>query len=293
MSTKQVSPLTLEVFTSPTEALRPGQTYSPITSTLVSGQREAILIDAQLTFQQARNVAEWVRASGKHLTTIYITHGHGDHYFGIGTIRELFPNVRAVTTPAVARNIQETLDAGVLSTFWEPALGPLAQYIPAAPVIPEALEGNVIELEGRELQIVEVGQSDTFPTTVVHIPSLDAVVAGDVAYNGIHVYMVETDEARREAWIESLNKIEGLKPKIIVVGHKRPEAPDNIPAAILSQTRNYIRDFSRAFAESENADALIAKMLATYGDLGNPGTLWFSANAMFRDLDELRETLPE
>jgi len=104
---------------------------------------------------------------------------------------------------------------------------------------------------------------------------------------------VETDEAKREGWLESLNQIEALKPKIIVVGHKQPEAPDNIPAVILSQTRNYIRDFSQALAESKSAEALIAKMLGAYGDLGNSATLWFSARAMFRDLNELRETLPE
>ena len=90
--------------------------------------------------------------------------------------------------------------------------------------MPEALDGDVIDLEGHALRIVTVGQSDTGVSTIVHVPSLDAVIAGDVAYNGIHQWLAQTDHEKRMQWIASVEKIEALEPRIVVASHKRPDA---------------------------------------------------------------------
>ena len=147
--------------------------------------------------------------------------------------------------------------------------------------MPEALDGDVIDLEGHALRIVTVGQSDTGVSTIVHVPSLDAVIAGDVAYNGIHQWLAQTDHEKRMQWIASVEKIEALEPKIVVASHKRPDARDDNPAIILGNTKTYIRDFDRSLSESHSAQELVDAMMALHGGLGNPYTLWTAAQGVF------------
>jgi len=255
-----------------------GEATWPATSvSLISGERDAVLIDALLVPDDARRVVDWIRATGKNLTTIYITHGHGDHFFGLNTILAAFPNARAVTAAAVVPEAQSQLSPGLMQ-FWN-AVFP--GQIPEHPIVPDALEGDVIDLEGQELRIITVGQSDTGVSTIVHIPSLAAVIAGDVAYNGIHQWLAQTDHEKRMGWIASVEKIEALEPRIVVASHKRPDARDDDPAAILGNTRTYIRDFDKSLSESHSAQELVDRMMVLHGGLGNPYTLWTAAQGVF------------
>jgi glyoxylase-like metal-dependent hydrolase (beta-lactamase superfamily II) len=132
--------------------------WVPTSATLIYGERDAVLVDAFLTVEQASAVVEWVAASGKNLTTIYITHGHGDHFFGIGALLRRFPNAKAVATPNVLKVMRQQMSPEFVASFWN------ARYpgqIPEHLVLPEELKGNVIDLEGRELIVVEVGHTDT------------------------------------------------------------------------------------------------------------------------------------
>src|SRR6202167_5344817 len=137
--------------------LPPGKeqwTWVPTSATLIFGQQDAVLVDAFLTIEQAATLVEWVAASGKNLTTIYITHGHGDHFFGIGALLNRFPKARAVATPDVVESMRRQASPEIDSSFWK------ARYpgqIPEHLVLPEELRGNVIDLESRELIAVEVG----------------------------------------------------------------------------------------------------------------------------------------
>jgi hypothetical protein len=110
---------------------------------------------------------------------------------------------------------------------------------------------------------------------------LDAVIAGDVAYNGIHQWLADTDHEKRMQWIASVEQIEALEPKTVVAGHKDPDARDDDPAAILSDTKTYIRDFDDALSESRSAQELVDKMMVLHGDLGNPYTLWTASQGVF------------
>jgi glyoxylase-like metal-dependent hydrolase (beta-lactamase superfamily II) len=163
--------------------------WSPISATLVYGQRDAVLVDALLTVKQAHALVDWVAASGKNLTTIYVTHGHGDHFFGIGALQNCFPNARAVATPDVVRAMQQQASPEYVANFWSVRF---PGQIPKRLVIAEELKGNVIDLEGRDLVVVEVGHTDTDHTTCLHVSSVGLVVAGDVAYNDFHPYRVES-----------------------------------------------------------------------------------------------------
>ena len=140
----------------------------------------------------------------------------------------------------------------------------------------------MIDPEGHQLHIIAVGQSDTAPSTIVHIPDLDAVIAGDVAYNGIHQWLADTDHEKRMQWIASVEQVEALDPAVVVASHKRPDAPDDDPAAVLGGTKTYIRDFDQSLPESHSAQELVDKMMALYGDLGNPYTLWTAAQGVFK-----------
>lgn len=250
------SPLHLDVFVVPYKpivtqvpALGKGEaTWPPRSMSLISAERDAVLIDTPLTPTDAARVADWVRATGKNLTTVYITHGHGDHFFGLPPILDAFPHARAVTAAAVVPEARGQLSPDAMQ-FWT-ALFP--GQIPERPVAPEALDGDVIDLEGHPLRIITVAQADSAPSTFVHIPDLDAVVAGDVAYNGIHQFLAFTDPGKRRQWIASVEQIEQLHPRIIVAGHKDPDARDDDPAAILGGTKAYIRDFSHALSQSHS-----------------------------------------
>jgi glyoxylase-like metal-dependent hydrolase (beta-lactamase superfamily II) len=279
------TPLDLDVFVVPYRPIvgviapmGEGEATWPATSvSLISGERDAVLIDAVLTPDDAGRVVDWIRASGKNLTTIYITHGHGDHFFGLNTILAAFPDARAVTKAAVIPEAQEDFSPD-LWQFWN-AIFP--GQLPEHPVVPDALDGDVIDLEGHELRIITVGQSDITTSTIVHIPSLDAVISGDVAYNGIHQWLAQTDHDKRMQWIASVEQIEALEPRIVVASHKRPGARDDDPATILGDTKRYIRDFDESLSESRSAQELVDKMMVLHGDLGNPYTLWTAAQTVF------------
>ncbi len=164
-------------------------TWPASSVSLLTGKREAVLVDALMTIAEAQHVAAWIRATGKTLTTVYITHGHGDHFFGLTTILEAFPKAKAVALPEVVPFAQTQIGPGYMS-FWN---GMFPAQITQHPIAPEALDEPVIRLEGHELHPISVGQSDTSPSSVLHVPQLDAVVGGDVVYNGIHCWLAQTD----------------------------------------------------------------------------------------------------
>jgi len=169
-----------------------------------------------MTVQQGRVLADWVASTGKNLTSVYVTHGHGDHWFGLAAVRERFPSVRAVALPAVVEHMRRQVAGDSFARFWEPLFpGQIARDVAVA----EPLDGSTLELEGKELVAVGVGHSDTDHTSVLHVPAIGLVVAGDVAYNDVHQYLAESNHARRLQWIEALDRVEALQPRYAVAGH--------------------------------------------------------------------------
>jgi len=281
--TKNIS-LTWDVFLSPSipaiaADLAPGEKerpWPPISSTLISGERDAVLVDTPITTEQARALANWIAARGKNLTTIYATHGHGDHFFGTSTVLERFPGARFVARPDVIKVMRQQASPESLSTFWNPRFpGQISSHL----VIAEELTGNIINLEGHDLVSVPLGFTDTASTTCLHVPSIGLIVAGDAAYNGVHVHLSESPESqKRQEWITALDKMESLKPRAVIAGHKRVENDDS--PKILGETRRYIRDFERLAVQTTTALELYDQMLKHYPDWGNRGALWSSVRAI-------------
>ncbi len=272
-----------DVFVTPgiptvTSDLPPGtkqRMFSPTSSTLIYGKRDAVLVDAFLTVEQAGALVEWVEAHGKNVTTIYATHGHGDHFFGANTVLERFPGTRFVATPDVVKTMRQQASPQSLASFWNPRFpGQISDHL----VLAEELTENVIDLEGHDLVVVPLGHTDTDNTTCLHVPSIGLVVAGDAAYNDVHLYLAESNAQTRREWIAALDTIESLNPRAVIAGHKRPGKDDS--PRIIEETRQYIRDFDRVAGTTTTARELYDRMLSLYPDRVNPGALWSSARAV-------------
>jgi glyoxylase-like metal-dependent hydrolase (beta-lactamase superfamily II) len=250
--------------------------FQAMASTLIYGDKDAVLVDAYMTTKQANALADWVASKGKNLTTIYITHGHGHHWFGVGTLLERFSNSKVVATPNTVKVMRQNASPEALDGVWKAGF---PGQIPDKLVIAEELKGNVIDLEGHELVVVELGHTDTDHTTCLHVASIGLVVAGDAAYNDVHLYLAESNAQKRQEWIAALEKIESLNPRIVVASHKRPENDDN--PRIVEETRQYIRDFDRLVETTKTAQELYDKMLELYPNRVNPGwALWSSARSV-------------
>ena len=257
----------------PGEKERP---WPPISSTLISGERDAVLVDTPITVEQARALAKWVVARGKNLTTIYATHGHGDHFFGTSTVLERFPGARFVARPEVIKIMREQASPESLDTFWKPRF---PDQIASQLAIAEELTGNVIDLEGHALVSVPLGFTDTASTTCLHVPSIGLIVAGDAAYNGDHLHLSESpDRRKRQEWLAALDKMESLEPRAVIAGHKRVGNDDG--PGIIGDTRKYIREFERLAMQTTTARELYDEMLKLYPDWINRGALWSSVRAI-------------
>jgi glyoxylase-like metal-dependent hydrolase (beta-lactamase superfamily II) len=261
-----------------TSDLPPGASemkWSPISSTLISGKRDAVLVDTAITVDQNQKLVDWIAHSGKNLTAIYATHGHGDHFFGVNTIQKKFPKARFVATSEVIAVMRKQASVPVVESYWKPRF---PGQIDSTLSIADELKDGVFELEGEQLISVPLGHTDTDSTTCLHVPSIGLVACGDALYNDVHLHLGESNTEGRREWIAALDTIESLKPVAAIAGHKRPDAPDtpyNIEA-----TRSYIRDFDRIASHTKTALDLYNEMLAIYPERVNPAVLWYSAQAV-------------
>ena len=274
--------LSIDVFFAPIRPyapqgeLGPGEeaTWAPSSSTLISGPTEGILIDALLTFDNADAIADWAKDFGKKITGIYITHGHSDHWLGLARLLEHFPEAKGYAAPEVAGRAAWEVDFNMNTGYWTSRF---PDELPDAPVVPQPLTSDEVLVDGQVVKVVHVGQGDCEGSTIFHVPSAEAVICGDVTYNNVHMMMYEADEAKREAWIESIDKVAALNPKIVVSGHKRvgnPDLPEDLAAS-----RQYLRDFTIVAKRGGSAEDLVNGMLELHGDRDNAHTLWISARA--------------
>ncbi|MGO9794268.1 MAG: MBL fold metallo-hydrolase [Solirubrobacteraceae bacterium] len=194
-----------------------------------------------------------------------VSGGHLDHFLGIGQLMARFPGARPVASAAVVADINATV--GDQEKQWQRRFG---DDVDTTAVIPEPLDGNVIDLEGHELRVIEVPQGDISPSTVIHIPSIDTVIGGDVVYNRIHMMLALTGPAEWQKWIDSIDLVESLAATTIIAGHKQPDASDQDLDTILNGSRGYIRDFRDAVAASSAAGEVIEPMKAQIPRLRQP-----------------------
>ena len=272
------STLSVNVFTAPGKAMvgeRPrafGEPlgFDPIASTLIYGENDAVLVDAMTTVAEAEALAAWIALHNRNLQTIYITHAHFDHFYGLGILLDRFPGARAIATP-------KTLNAMQMS--FTPPVERLARHmfpgqVPTKLVAPEPYDDDTFALEGHELRIIAQGRTDSPDSTSLYVPSIGLIVAGDVVYNQCRMYVGDTTPESRKNWIADLDRLAALNPAIVVAGHKKPGVPDS-PSAI-QETKRYLEDFDRLQRTATSDQDLFDQMTALYPDwVANQSWLMF------------------
>jgi glyoxylase-like metal-dependent hydrolase (beta-lactamase superfamily II) len=237
-------------------------------ATLVLGERDAVLVDTFTTIEQNERLIEWVKEHDRRLSFIYVTHGHGDHVYGIGQLLSAFPDARAIATAGTVAEARVQARDEYRNGFW----GRLFPGQIPEPVLPELLGSDRFELEGHELQIIETGHTDTHGTTALWVPDLRLVIGGDVVYNNTHMYLNETTPETRAEWISALRTLKNLDPTHVVAGHKFPGRNDD--PSNLDESIQYLTDFNDADFHSSTALELYETMLKHHPRRANPGALW-------------------
>lgn len=249
--------------------------FSPLSSTLIYGKNDAVLTDPPLTTDQAKAVGDWVEASGKHLSHIFATHGHGDHWFTAGVLAERFG---AQVVAAAGTIKQMHVNVSLREPLWD-RLFP--GQIPPAPVTAVTVPGKRFTLEGHDLIIVEVGHGDTDDSAVLHVPDLGLVVAGDVIYNGVHQLLSESANGGSDAWRKAIDTVEALGPRWIVAGHKNKDL-DDAAARAIAETRQYLDGADDLLPENSTAVGFFNAMLERFPDRRLGATiLWAGARALY------------
>lgn len=244
------SGLTVDVFSASEAGLL-------VNSTLIMGENEAILVDAQYGRSDAEALVSWLQASGKTLTAIWITHAHPDHYFGTTVLKESFPDVPVYTSPEVAAKVAQLNDMFVQNV---PKLMPPEEAL-TEPVVPTAYAEATLELEGETIDILSLDQGDTSMMTALYIPSSGTLVAGDLVYDQVHIFMNEnTTPELRQKWLTSLDTLAALNPTQIIPGHQSPDLKGGDGLTAIDFTRSYLEAFDAATAlptSEEAAKALV------------------------------------
>lgn len=247
-----------------------------VASTLIVGPTEVILVDGQAKLSEAEKLVEAITASGKTLKAIWVTHAHADHYFGLSTVLEAFPDTPVYATPEVVALIEERTP-GYLKVFQER----FPEDAPEVPVIPTAYTESTLEVDGEPIEILSFARGDTEDVTVLHIPSLSAVIPGDIVYSGVHMYLREAPALEdRMAWLETLEAIAALEPETIIPGHQSPDYADANTEAIAA-SKQYIADFNQAVEENDGVEGAKAAMLSLYPDYKYPFLLEAALQAAY------------
>jgi glyoxylase-like metal-dependent hydrolase (beta-lactamase superfamily II) len=253
-------------------------TWPASTSTLIAGDNQALVVDALMTTGEGKRLAAWVQESGKQPGAIFVTHGHGDHFFGAGPVLAAFPAAQLLASEQqVVDEARKQTSPKALASWntW------FAGQFPDQPAVPVLAPSREYDLEGHTVLFRTIGAADGPLATIVHVPELAAVCSGDIVYNNIHMWLRSSTPESRAAWLGSLDAVAALKPATIITGHRDPGAPDDDAVRVLDQSRRYIEDFESAVAKSSTPSELIGAMLAKYPGYGNRYTLFAAAPTQF------------
>jgi glyoxylase-like metal-dependent hydrolase (beta-lactamase superfamily II) len=230
---------------------------------LVSGATEAVLIDGGFTLPDGKAVVEAIKATGKKLTTIYVSQSDPDYYFSLGPIKAAFPDAKVIAASATVDAIKGSVEKKL--AVWGPQLKENGPQTLADVVIPEAFDEKTLTVDGETIEIVDA--EGLANRRYLFVPSLNAVFGGVLIFNGVHVWTADTNSAElRAAWVTNLEKIAARKPAIVVAGHMTPDALSNLSG--VEHTIAYLKAFEEELTKAKDSASLKAAMEARFPGLG-------------------------
>ena len=248
-------------------------TWPPTTSTLITDDDGALLVDCLITKQESRDLAAWAKSRSPEVGYVYITHPHADHFYGLPEILAAFPNAKPVALAESISAMEEQISPGYLQV-WN---GFFPGQLTSEPVAPGPLEGTTVPVGGSAATVIPVGTTDTGHSSVVHIPGLGLAVSGDVVYNQTHMWLRGSTPDSRASWFKALDTVAALEADTLIAGHRHPHAEDDDARRQIAESRRYIADFETALEGSSTPAELIDRMMSSYQNLANPYTLWVAA----------------
>jgi len=257
------------------EVYNPGEkSMFAVSSEIISGEKDVVLIDAQFQRNDAEALVEKIRATGKKLTTVYISQSDPDFYFGLDVIKAAFPDAKIIATPATIKNIEDT--KALKLAHWGPLLKDNA---PKSIVVPEPLQGDSFSLEGHPI-VVKGLKGPTPDRTFVWIKDLSAVVGGvAVAGDNIHPWIADTQTPEsRQHWLTLLDEITQLQPKVVIPGHFLPGAAENLTS--VKFTQNYLKTLEKEIPKAKDSEQLVSAMKKHYPQIKDASSLELSAKVL-------------
>lgn len=241
-----------------------------VSSTLVSGPTQAVVVDSGFTRADALRIAANVLDSGKQLTHVLISNADPDYYFGAQVLKQLFPEAKIVATPAVRERIQAGFDGKI--AFWSPKMGANA---PLNPLLPEVLQADSLSVDGQKLELRGT-KGALAHRPYVWIPSLQAIVGNVAVFGNMHPWTADTQKKHeRQAWIAQLDEMKALKPRLVVPGHMKPGTA--LDGKSIDFTRGYLIRFEAALDKSRSSAEVIKTMEQAYPRLDGLASLELGA----------------
>ena len=234
-----------------------------VDSTVVVGETSAMVVDTQFTRASAVALADLITATGRRLDTIFVTHHHPDHLFGLSILLDRFPEARAIAHPAVLR----AMESAAKPTF-DRMIGSVPRGVfPEKLALPEAMRGNYFTFEGERVDVLDPMRGDTALITPVHIKALDTLIVADIAYTDTHLWLEENTKPEQiDAWRASIAAIEAVGASTIIPGHRKPESVSD--RSVLDFTRNYLARWEKAIGSSRSAEELKQALVTGQESLG-------------------------
>jgi glyoxylase-like metal-dependent hydrolase (beta-lactamase superfamily II) len=248
-----------------------------VVSVILEGEREVALVDAQFSADNARTLVELIRATGKPLTTIFISHSDPDYYFGLGVIADAFPDAKILATPQTVWTIGAT--SADKTAVWAPQLGPLA---PGRIVVPEALSGDHFMVGESRVEVRR--QTGDEGHSWLWIPSTRTILGGICLTDGEHLWVADSPSREdRAKWLAALAAMDDLRPEVVIPAHFTPASevkPGVVGRDPIEFTRQYLTALEGALGDSKTSAQVVSRMRTLYPGLPGEGSLEMTAKVL-------------
>lgn len=255
-----------------TRADEDGFSRAPV---ILTSGNESVLIDSGFRLSDGQELADTLKATGKPLTTVYISSSDPDYYFGLRPVVEAFPDAQVIAPNDVVAAINENVERKIAT--WTTQLGDDGPRAVAEAVIAQPSSLDHLTIGDATVEIVA---ADNLPNRYyLRIPTLDAIVGGNLVFSDLHVWVADLPTlAERQHWVSALERMIASNPEIVVAGHAA-SGTDNGTAA-LRFTRDYLIAFNEADAQTATSADLITAMLERYPDLAGTDNLELGARVV-------------